>query len=106
LRPPRNYKKSLARSRRGAKIEAESSKGKDISSKFKGGSWARYHSTFDIIEAVEGGRFPERVMMTFHPQRWTDSPVEWMRELVWQNFKNVIKKGMVSRKDAEAQRII
>ena len=26
----------------------------------------RFHSTFDIIEAVEGGRFPERVMMTFH----------------------------------------
>ena len=42
-------------------------------------SWPRFHSTFDIIEAVEGGRFPERVMMTFHPQRWTDSPVEWTR---------------------------
>ena len=66
----------------------------------------RFHSTFDIIEAVEGGRFPERVMMTFHPQRWTDNPVEWTKELVWQNFKNVIKKGMVSRKDAKPQRLI
>ena len=64
----------------------------------------RFHSTFDIIEAVEGGRFPEGVMMTFHPQRWTDNPVEWGKELVWQNFKNVIKKGMVSRKDAKPQR--
>ena len=33
--------------------------------------------------------------MTFHPQRWTDNPLEWAKELVWQNFKNVIKKGMI-----------
>ena len=83
----------------------------------KGFGDLRFHSTFDIIEAVEGGRFPERVMMTFHPQRWTDNPVVWGKELVWQNFKNVIKKGMVSRpstisrtygvnKDAKPQRII
>jgi len=34
-------------------------------------------------------------MMTFHPQRWMDNPVEWGKELVWQNLKNVIKKGMI-----------
>jgi len=33
-----------------------------------------------------------------------DTPVEWMKELVWQNCKNVVKKGMVSRKAAKAQR--
>jgi hypothetical protein len=50
-----------------------------------------------MIQALERGEFPERVMLTFHPQRWTDHPVLWTRELVEQNVKNVIKKGMVRR---------
>ena len=58
----------------------------------------RFHSTFDIIEAVEGGRFPERVMMTFHPQGWTDRPLPWVRELVWQNVKNLLKRAMLIRR--------
>jgi len=74
---------SLAQSRKGA--EKRQKKFKDL----------RFRSTFDIIEAVEGGRFPERVMMTFHPQRWTDNPVEWMKELVWQNVKNVVKRIII-----------
>ena len=37
-------------------------------------------------------------MMTFHPQRWTDNSVEWGKELVWQNFKNVVKRAMVEFK--------
>jgi hypothetical protein len=51
-----------------------------------------YHSTFDIIKAVENGIFPDKVMMTFHPQRWTDHPLHWARELVWQGGKNVVKR--------------
>jgi hypothetical protein len=31
-------------------------------------------------------------MMTFHPQRWTDNRVLWMKEFVWQNVKNVVKR--------------
>ncbi len=55
----------------------------------------RFHSTFDIIRAVEGGDLPDRIMITIHPQRWTDNPVEWTKELVWQNFKNVFKKLLI-----------
>ena len=51
--------------------------------------------TWDIIEAAERGLLPDRVMINVHPQRWTDNPVEWTKELVWQNFKNVIKKWMI-----------
>jgi hypothetical protein len=51
----------------------------------------KFHSTFDIIRAAEEGKLPEKIMMTFHPQRWTDKPFPWLRELVWQNFKNVVK---------------
>jgi hypothetical protein len=59
--------------------------------------WPRYHSTFEIIEAVDAGTFPDKVMMTVHPQRWHDRPLPWAKELIWQNIKNVVKKAMVQR---------
>lgn len=63
-----------------------------------GKHWPRFHSTSDIIAAIEAGRFPNKAMITVHPQRWTDNPVEWGKELVWQNVKNVIKKYLFVRK--------
>jgi hypothetical protein len=57
----------------------------------------QFHSTFEIIEAVDAGTFPDRVMMTVHPQRWHDRPLPWAKELIWQNIKNVVKKAMVHR---------
>ncbi len=59
---------------------------------------------WDIIEAFERGLLPDKIMINTHPQRWTDDYVPWVKELLWQNFKNVIKKWMVSRKDAKALR--
>jgi len=50
-----------------------------------------FHSTLEIIRAAEKGQLPEKIMMTFHPQRWTDKPLPWVKELVWQNVKNVGK---------------
>ncbi len=38
-------------------------------------AWTSFHSAFDIVEAVEVGRFPDKAMITVHPQRWTDNPV-------------------------------
>jgi hypothetical protein len=57
----------------------------------------KFHSTFEIIKAAEEGRLPDKIMMTFHPQRWTDRPGPWVRELVWQNVKNVGKYFIVRR---------
>ncbi len=34
---------------------------------------------------------------TFHPQRWTNKPVSWVKELVLQNVKNTVKYFMVKR---------
>jgi len=62
---------------------------------------------WDIIRASEERRLPDKVMITVHPQRWSVYPVKfislfhgdsffpWVRELVWQNVKNVIKLGVV-----------
>ena len=52
----------------------------------------RFRSTWDIILAAERGLLPDKIMLNVHPQRWTDNPVEWTKELVWQNVKNVVKK--------------
>ncbi len=54
-----------------------------------------YASTQDIIEACNAGRLPDQIMMNFHPQRWTNDPLKWTQELVWQNVKNVVKRGLV-----------
>jgi hypothetical protein len=50
-----------------------------------------FHSTFEIIKAAEEDLLPDKIMMTFHPQRWTDKPFPWFKELVWQNVKNAGK---------------
>jgi hypothetical protein len=55
-------------------------------------NWPVYHSTQDIINAINKGEFPDVAMMNFHPQRWTDQPVQWLSELVRQRLKNIIKQ--------------
>ena len=56
-----------------------------------------FHSTNDIITAAESNSLPDQLMLTFHPQRWTDRPLPWLKELVWQNFKNQVKRMMFNR---------
>ena len=51
-----------------------------------------YEKTDDVIRTLKEGSFPNRVMMTTHPQRWADNIWKWMRELVVQRVKNIIKK--------------
>ncbi len=55
-----------------------------------------FRSTEDIIRNV--GHLPDKVMFTFHPQRWTDNPVEWGKELIIQNVKNLVKRYFFVRK--------
>lgn len=63
--------------------------------------FSKFHTTFDIIRAAEEDRLPDKIMMTFHPQRWTDKPVPWVREFIWQNVKNVGKYFLVKLRDKE-----
>ena len=57
-----------------------------------------FHSTCDIIEALNGNDFPEKLIITTHPQRWTDNKCIWLKELVLQSLKNLVKRIMVSMK--------
>ena len=81
-----------------------------------------YHSTQDIIRAVQNldsksqlnaetidintsstlpstqhpaPSFPNQIMFTFHPQRWTEGGLPWLKELVLQNAKNFVKSFLV-----------
>jgi hypothetical protein len=57
--------------------------------------WPHYHSTSDIIHALENDTFPVKSAINIHPQRWNDNVYGWTKELVWQNAKNVIKWGLL-----------
>ncbi len=43
----------------------------------------KFRTTHEMIKAIEEGRFPEKAMITIHPQRWHDRAVPWVKELVW-----------------------
>ena len=55
----------------------------------KGLTW---HTTMELIRAIENDQLPKHVMITTHPQRWTNDSKQWYLELVTQNCKNIIKK--------------
>ena len=54
-----------------------------------------YHTTDDIIHAIDNGKLPDKLMMTTHPQRWTDSRSAWFMEKGLQSIKNVLKRMMI-----------
>lgn len=54
-------------------------------------------TTFDILRMIEENRFPDKIMMTFHPQRWNDDPFRWTGEWVSQTIKNAVKYCVVRR---------
>lgn len=56
-----------------------------------------FHATDDIVKAVENERFPKQLMLTTHPQRWTDNKLEWANEFVSQSVKNAVKRLLVKR---------
>ena len=56
----------------------------------------RCRSTHHIIAAARANRLANQIMLTIHPQRWTDKPVPWLQELLWQNVKNVAKWVLVA----------
>ena len=54
-----------------------------------------FRSTVDIIDSVKEGVFPDQIMFTFHPQRWHDNYFYWVKELIFQNLKNLVKKYLI-----------
>jgi hypothetical protein len=57
-----------------------------------------FRSTKDIIKAASQEHLPHQIMITVHPQRWSNSFVSWAKGFVLQNLKNVVKRMIVRRK--------
>ena len=57
-----------------------------------------FNSTDDIIKALQENRLPDQLMITTHPQRWNDFGIVWIKELLMQNMKNIVKKIIVSNR--------
>lgn len=55
----------------------------------KGWTW---HTTPQLLRAIEADQLPKHVMLTTHPQRWTNDPKAWYLEMVTQNAKNIVKR--------------
>lgn len=55
-----------------------------------------FHSTEDIIVAAKQNKLPKQIMITTHPQRWTDNSIEWVLELLSQKLKNKIKQILIA----------
>ena len=51
-----------------------------------------YRRSSQIIEAAEQSQLPPCIMITTHPQRWTNNPLLWIKEVVVQTIKNTIKR--------------
>lgn len=56
-----------------------------------------FHKTDDIIGAVMNESFPKQLMITTHPQRWTNHIISWTIEILLQGVKNVIKKIIIRK---------
>lgn len=54
-----------------------------------------YHSTDDLLVAVKQDKLPRQLMITTHPQRWTDCYGKWLKERILQSAKNMVKGMMV-----------
>ena len=76
-------------------LRPDGSRRERMNGRMDDGSWPRFRSTFDIIAEAEKGLLPDKIMINTHPQRWTDKPLPWLKELLFQKAKNVVKRGIV-----------
>ena len=53
-------------------------------------------STDDVIRMINKGD-SEQMCILAHPERWSDGFGAWLKELAWQNVKNVGKAILVKR---------
>ena len=54
-----------------------------------------FHSTDDLLNALQDHRIPQDLMITVHPQRWNPFGPAWCNELILQNAKNFVKRIII-----------
>lgn len=66
-----------------------------VRDKVPGGLQVNIKSTDHFIRLVKDNALPDRIMINTHPQRWFPFGAGWMKELVFQNIKNLGKRGLM-----------
>lgn len=66
-----------------------------VRDKVKNNFSQNYHSTPEIVRAAQASSLPDKIMITTHPQRWTNRQLIWLAEFLVQNAKNIIKRCIV-----------
>lgn len=54
-----------------------------------------YRTTNHILHALAQNQLPAHIMITTHPQRWTNNKIEWAKEWIIQHTKNIIKRVLL-----------
>ena len=54
-----------------------------------------FKTTQQIIDNLD--ILPDRLMLNIHPERWNDELFPWLKQLVFQNVKNMVKRVLVLR---------
>jgi hypothetical protein len=57
-----------------------------------------FSSTDALIAAIHNGELSEKLMVNIHPPRWNNNTLLWLRELIWQNTKNIGKRILFARR--------
>ncbi|MCK9230906.1 MAG: hypothetical protein M0Q23_09510 [Syntrophales bacterium] len=89
-----NYKKIFYLTDTGRRWNNESS---SIRDRVDSGFDIPVKSTFHLMELAREGKLPDRIMINVHPQRWHNRPWPWVKELVWQTVKNLVKRSLIKR---------
>jgi hypothetical protein len=58
--------------------------------------------TYDVIRLINKAD-SEQMCILVHPNRWSDGFCAWLKELAWQNMKNVGKVILVKRSSFHAK---
>lgn len=53
-----------------------------------------FSTTNEIIVAAKAAKLPNQIMITTHPQRWTNNCFSWWWELLVQTVKNQVKRAI------------
>jgi len=55
----------------------------------------RIKSSNDIIDLLKRSDPPKTIMINIHPHNWSDNWFDWIKVLIWQQFKNMIKRIII-----------
>lgn len=57
--------------------------------------WTRKGLTFHTTDELINADLPAKILITTHPQRWTDNYFDWTIEYISQSLKNIVKRLLI-----------